>query len=68
MEHEIIHEELTVLKEIRKKKKMSQQEVAEKAECNQSFYGKVERGIVDVSLIKLKPMLAAMGAKMVIKG
>jgi transcriptional regulator with XRE-family HTH domain len=68
MEHKVIHEELKILRKIREKKKMTQKEVAEESECHQSFYSKVERGEIDISFKKLKPMLTALGAKIIIKG
>ena len=55
-----VHAELMAIRKIRKKKKMSQQEVAESADCHQSYYSKVERGNANPTFSELKDIAKAL--------
>ncbi len=51
------------LKYARLKKKMTQAEVAEKADLNTNYYACIERGEVNASLEKLESILKVLGIK-----
>lgn len=48
---------------IRKNKKMKQEEVAVDAGLNSSYYGKIERGLVNPSLEKIYRIIKALNVK-----
>lgn len=49
------------IRKIRKQKKLKQVEVAVDAGLNASYYGKIERGLVNPSLKKLYRIIKALG-------
>ena len=51
------------IKKARKKKNMKQVEVAVEAGLNPSYYGKIERGLVNPSLEKLYKVIKSLGVK-----
>lgn len=51
------------IKKIRKMKKLKQVEVAVDAGLNPSYYGKIERGIVNPSVEKLYGIIMALNTK-----
>ncbi|PIY71657.1 transcriptional regulator [Candidatus Roizmanbacteria bacterium CG_4_10_14_0_8_um_filter_33_9] len=51
------------IKKIRKSKKLKQVEVAVDAGLNPSYYGKIERGIVNFSIEKLYGIIRALNIK-----
>ncbi|MFA6016553.1 MAG: helix-turn-helix transcriptional regulator [Patescibacteria group bacterium] len=51
------------IKKIRKMKKLKQVEVAVDAGLNPSYYGKIERGIVNFSIEKLYGIIRALNIK-----
>lgn len=51
------------ISKIRKQKKLKQADIAESAGLNASYYGKIERGIVNPSLEKIYRIIKALGVK-----
>ncbi len=51
------------IKAAREKKRMTQAEVAEKADMNTNYYACIERGEVNPSLDKLYAIIKALGVK-----
>ncbi len=52
------------LKEAREKKKLTQEEVAQKAELNANYYASVERGEENISFKKLNKVLDVLNLKL----
>ena len=55
------------LKEVREKKGLTQEEVAEKAGLTVTFYAMMERGEVNPSIAKLNNVLKVLGLKLLVK-
>ena len=53
--------ELKKIKEVRKKKKLTQQEVAEKSGYDRAYISRVENGVVNPTFNVLKDIAQAMG-------
>jgi transcriptional regulator with XRE-family HTH domain len=53
------------IREIRQRKKLTQEQVAERAAVNATYYGRVERGDANVSLKLLADISTAMEASLV---